>query len=273
MYLNECNVKCAFKRLSAKTANGKKMNERTSAIMYFLAFDLVAKQHGKSELDLSPKENFRKLMANEYYSLVVLGSKINEVKYFKEFGKIEIVKNSKCVEVKISSNFFTTRLKKASEISTKSGYPKRPVPLLLLGPGIVQGNWGITYSSNWEENLPLFFTDIQSNTPFTDLALLVCRNEEFDGNSRNLQEILSSLLKKKFTERVADFWSSRLNIEKIFVKHIDEENLLSEQYGNYNWECGNTRREELQSMNKAGLISRILDLENILDMNNISYDK
>ena len=272
MYINESIVKCAFKRLGARINKGKSLMEKTSALMYFLAFDSVAKQIGRKTFDLSPKGSNRKKMTAEYYSLVVLSNSINEVKYFAELGKIEIGRDDKCIDRRISSNFFTVSLTNASKVATTSNYPKRPKPLLSIGPGIVQGNWGITYSSAWESNIPFFLADVQSNTSFTDLALLVCRNEEYDGNSCNLQEILSCLLKRKFTKRVADFWVTRLCSERIFVKHIDENNLLSAQYGNYNWDCGITRQEELQSMNKEGLISRILDLENILDRNNISYD-
>ena len=53
LYLNKKLVETSFRRLASSTT-GKRPSERTSALLYFLAFDATVKKMGCCPLDLNP---------------------------------------------------------------------------------------------------------------------------------------------------------------------------------------------------------------------------
>ena len=95
------------------------------------------------------------------------------VAFIKKRGKPSIL-------ARISSNFFTVPLKKGSQSAKVYFYPNRPVPVLKLGQVATGITWGISYFEDWIKNLPELLVDVKSSSPFTDLAVFVLKDFNFD---------------------------------------------------------------------------------------------
>jgi hypothetical protein len=250
---------------------GKSHLEKTSSLMYFLAFDTLAKTKDKVILELSPKDYVRKEMALEYAKLVML-NKDNDgnMQQVIELGHIEI--NGTQPEKRISSNFFTVPLKKASGISGGENYPNRPAPILRLGNISDKIKWGITYHQGWKTNILKFISGMESNTPFTDLAIFVCRNDAFANNITDWEKALCSLINKRFSDKLSSYWCDKINDEKRFIKHIVNDKFFANTLQKIDFGVTLTRRTVLRSLDKEKLIARIEYLESILDSNTIPYN-
>lgn len=278
MYLNPKLVERAFRRLMPSDSTGKSPLERTSALMYFLAFVATVKKLGNCTLDLNPDttdgKNTRSAMGVEFAKLVLLKvSSDRRIRQVFTLGQVNI--GDKTPEKRISSNFYTVPLKKASESAKTSDYPHRPAPLLKMGQVATGLKWGINYHSAWRDNLQKFFTEIKSNTPFTDLAIFVFRNECFPDGYDNIRDALSYSMQERFGADVATFWSSRMCTEKIFFKHGNDpfcdcyhESLTESEFSAVGGACD---REALQALDKTALIDRVTYLEDLLAANDIEY--
>src|SRR5579863_2784899 len=112
MYLSSEQVSVSFKRLSSRKQEGKTHLERTSAFMYFIAFDAVCKSKGKGPIDFDPDKNEgksnRKLIELEFTKLVLLNKVQGKITQVSELGKID--HTGKDPEKRISSNFLTVPL-------------------------------------------------------------------------------------------------------------------------------------------------------------------
>jgi hypothetical protein len=278
LYLNPKLVELSFKRLAPSSNAGKRPLERTSALMYFLAFDAAVKNVGCCPLDLNPNSlegrNNRQFVELEYLKLVKLKSSTDrQVRHVVVLGKID--KGGTAPEKRISSNFFTVPVKKASESVKVYNYPNRPSPLLKMGSAATQIKWGVNYHNDWKLSFPNFLGDLKGNTPFTDLAVFVSRNDHLPDNSEKLHEALASVIQERFSEDLATFWARRMDAEKIFFKHGDdpfrssysdplaEDSLSMEKLG------GN--KESLKTLDRQILIDRIVYLEGLLDAQEIEY--
>lgn len=213
----------SFKRLSSRNQTGKTHLERTSALMYFLAFDATLKFLDLKVLDINPdtligKEN-RKHYALEFEKLVLLEAQ-PELKQVLELGKITTGETHP--EKRISSNFFTVPVKKASAAKHAFFYPGRPAALLKMGFAATGVQWGIDFHDEWQKNFLKFFTKILSNTPFHDLAVFVLRGQSIDSNSTDLITALTGCIQKKFTTKLSDFWLAQMNKEKLFFRYQND---------------------------------------------------
>jgi len=220
MYLSDDLVETAFKRLSLKEEGGKVGVERTSALMYFLAYDAIAKKLQKRSFNLDPNNaeglNNRKEMELEFERCVLLSrDKNGRIRQVKELGKIE--KGGTPPGKRISSNFLTVPLKKASQSSDRSFYPKRPAPVLEMGLASTGLPWGITAYENWNDNFPLLLSDVKSRSPFTDLAIFLFRYVPIIND--DLQAFLIDNIRSRFTEKFATFWKKRICKERMFFKY------------------------------------------------------
>jgi len=277
MYLNPKLVESSFKRLAPVANTGKKPLERTSALMYFLAFDAATKRLDCCPLDLNPRtsngKTHRDAMALEFVKLVRLknGADLG-IRQVSVLGKIERGGNSP--EKRISSNFFTVPVKKASESAKSYNYPNRPSPLLKMGLAATGLKWGVDYHDSWRNNLPKLLTEMKGNTQFTDLAIFAFRNDSLP-EAENAREALSEALKKRYSEDFAMFWSGRMEAEKVFFKHGDDpfrssyQDSLTESM--FSAIVGTSDREPLKSMDKESLIDRIVYLEGLLDAHDIEF--
>jgi hypothetical protein len=271
MYINPKTVKISFNRLKSNTSSGKSHLEKTSSLMYFLAFDALAKKQGNQIIDFPPEAFVRKDMALEYAKLVMLNKDQNgNTQQVIELGLVAT--SGKDPDKRISSNFFTVPLKKASAILEGNDYPNRPVPILRLGNLNKNIKWGITYHPDWQNNFPLFISNTESNAPFSDLAIFACRNDPFANNISDWQVALCSLLSNRFTNQLSSYWCDKIKDEKRFVKHIDNNTFFSNELQNIEFVSGSSRKAILQAMDKAKLIARVEYLESILDGNSIPYD-
>jgi hypothetical protein len=217
MYIADHVLKTSFERLSSTTTNGKTGLERTSALMYFLAFDQLASKALKAKakvIDLNPDtprgQYNRSQFAAEYMNLVVVSQSPHAHIY--ELGKIAT--DGPVPEKRISANFFTTPLKRATQSASPQAYPKRPAaPLLLLG--VEQGNsrWGVTRHVDWRTNLPAFLAGNNSKTPFTDLAIVLCRSHEFSTKKHVTRVELSRAIQSMFSDELTDAWTKHLLVE------------------------------------------------------------
>ena len=278
VYLNPKLVERAFRRLAPSDSTGKSPLERTSALMYFLAFVATVKNLGCCPLDLNPDttdgKNNRSAMGVEFAKLVLLkASSDRRVRQIFTLGQVKI--GDKTPEKRISSNFYTVPLKKASESAKASDYPYRPAPLLKMGQVATGLKWGMSYHDAWRDNFQKFFTEIKSNTPFTDLAIFVFRNECLPDGYDNVRDALSCNMQERFGADVATFWSCHMNTEKVFFKHgndpfcdVYHESLTESEFSAVG---GASDREALQALDKAALIDRVTYLEDLLAANDIEY--
>lgn len=278
VYLNPKLVEISFNNLAPTTNGGKKHLERTSALMYFLAFDAAVKKLNCCPLDLDPKtingKTNRDIMSLEFVKFVLLKkSSDHKVRQVSALGQVEL--GGPEPEKRISSNFFTVPVKKASESAKAYEYPSRPASLLKIGAIATGLKWGIDYHDNWCSNFPKFLTEMKGRTPFTDLAVFIFRNEPLQEGYGNLRETLSRAMYGRFGGDLAAFWSQRMDMEKVFFKHGDDpfrdnhQDALTES--TFSAIGGVSDREALQSLDKAMLIDRVVYLEGLLAAHDIEY--
>lgn len=252
--------------------------ERTSALMYFLAFDAAVKNLDCRPLDLNPRsmegKNNRQVVELEYVKLVQLKpSDEGKVRHVVTLGKID--KGGSPPEKRISSNFFTVPVKKASESAKVYTYPNRPAPLLKMGAAATNIKWGVDYHNDWKTSLPKLLMELKSSTPFTDLAVLVTRNDPFSDGSMKMHVALSSAIHKRFGEDLADFWAKRMDTEKVFFKHGEDpfrssySDPLAADY--LSMESRASDKEALKTLDKDVLVDRVVYLEGLLDDQDIEY--
>jgi hypothetical protein len=278
LYLNPKLVELSFKRLAPVSSAGKRPLERTSALMYFLAFDAAVKNLDCCPLDLNPRsmegKNNRQTMELEYVKLVQLKpSEDRQVRHVVVLGRID--KGGTSPEKRISSNFFTVPVKKASESAKVYNYPNRPAPLLKMGSSATHIKWGVDYHNDWKTSLPKLLVELKGNTPFTDLAVFVTRNDHLPDGSVKVHEALSSSIQKRFGEDLATFWAKRMDAEKVFFKHGEDPFRSSYNdplaVDDLSTESMASDKEALKTLDKDVLVDRVVYLEGLLDAQDIEY--
>lgn len=263
-FINPSLVQESFARLASKSEGGKTHLERTSAILYFLAFDAAARNVKKNLLDLDPDllegKNNRKQLELEFTKLVLLGTENGQPIQFSEFGKID--STNIAPEKRISANFLTVPLKKATTESQPFYYPKRPnSPLLRLGTVATKKKWGISRHEDFEKNFFIVINSARSSTPAYDLGVLIFRDTAFPSSQQNIFEGISDQLEKKFTPELAELLKKRIDKEKILIRSKQE------HFINYycNFIKDNKEKEKAidkyQKMTREELIAKIEELE------------
>ena len=164
-YLNSELVCKSFERLSSQITTGKSHLERTSVLMVFFAVNAACKNLDVDSLDLNPAtlqgRNTRKSVELEFTKLVLVGNTHGGIKQVIELGKID--EDGTSPEKRISSNFLTVPLKRASDQTAPYYYPRRPkAPLLKMGPAATGRKWGIDYHDDWMSNFFVMLTTIKS---------------------------------------------------------------------------------------------------------------
>jgi len=278
VYLNPKLVSISFQNLAPTIKVSKKHSERTSALMYFLAFDAAAKRMNCCPMDLNPKtvsgKHNREALTLEFVKLVFLEpASDNNIRQVATLGHVVIA--GKPPEDRISSNFLTVPATKASKAAEAYNYPGRPAPLLKIGEAATGLKWGLDYHSDWRENILKFFTEMRGKAPFTDLAIFALRNDSFPADLNDVREALACVLKDRFGEDLATFWAQRMEKEKYFFKHGDEPFRDSYQAplteSAFSAVGGASDRDALQSLDKATLIDRVVYLEGLLTAHDIEY--
>jgi len=267
-YLNPSLVQESFDRLASKDSGGKSHLERTSAILYFLAFDAACQSTQKAELDLDPDrlegKNNRKQLELEFTKLVLLDSDLGQPIQFLEFGKID--STNIAPEKRISANFLTVPLKKATTESQPFYYPKRPrAPLLKMGTVATKKKWGMAHHEDFEKNLFIVLSSARSSTPAFDLAVLIFRNTDFPPSQLDIYAGLNDQLVKKFTPRVVALFKKRIEREKVLIR--SKHSAFVDHYSNFiKLEKKKiSSDDQYENMSREELIAKIRELEAALN--------
>lgn len=272
-YLKAEQITTCFSRLASRKSEGKTPMERTSALMYFLSVNAALKSINQTRIDLNPDKtegaNNRKRIELEFTKLVLLSHQNGELFQVCELGKV--AESEKSPEKRISSNFLTVPLKKASEQTRPYNYPKRPsTPLIKMGPAATGLKWGMEIHEEWRENLPKLFSEVVCPTVFTDLAVFVFRDHNFLDIPSTYLEAFSMALKHRFTNDLAEFWIEKIKKEQVLVKHM-----AAPFSSNYEpMVNGRTKIKEVKTPQDVKVLKkRIQYLEGLLDKNGIIYKK
>ncbi len=272
VYISPEIVKNSFKRLAfvQKSEGDTKTGlERTSSLMYFFAFDIVSKRHKNDIVDIDTNsfdgKTSRDEFILEYTKLVVLkNSPSGKPRHVACLGEVQV--GGKRPEGKIRSNFLSVPVDKASIAEKVYEYPRRPIPLLLLGPAATGKKYGMMHHPKFEQNLSKFLSEFKSRTPYTDLAIFLCRNDQIEiADGSDGMKVLFEAIKNKFTDRLSSYLIAKIESEKLFSSgKIDWNNFVSESFCDILSESTfSSRKEELQSMSKTELIELVLKLENV----------
>jgi hypothetical protein len=201
--------------------------------------------------------------------LVLICNRNGKIFQVCELGKI--AGSEKSPEKRISSNFLTVPLKKASEQTQPSYYPRRPsTPLIKMGPAATGIKWGMEIHEDWKQNFPKLFSEIVGPTVFTDLSIFIFKDNKFSNSPSNYIEALSPALRERFTSELAEFWIEKIKKEQVLVKHIvdpfvsNHEPMLKSRNDLKDGE----NFQDVKSMKK-----RIQYLEELLNKHRISYIK
>jgi hypothetical protein len=267
-YFNQELVCRSFENLSSRGMAGKTHMERTSALMYFLSVDAALKYFNATMLDLNPDNlngvNSRKQVELEFTKLVLVGDTASGLGQVTELGKVEWGGTSP--EKRISSNFFTVPMKKASNQSAPFYYPSRPTnsALLKMGQAATGKHWGICFHDNWKPNFLRILATAKSSTPSLDFAVFVCRDSLIDNGELNLFTALGKQLTKRFTKNLSDYWIARIEKEKVLARDVEAP--FAAKYSqfttSYTHPRSTTKKYDL--MKKSELIKRIYHLESIM---------
>ena len=263
-YLNPTLVSEAFSRLASRNTTGKSHLERTSALMVFLSMDAMHKQFSVERLNFSPAcsegRSNRKQLELEFTKMVLVGHRRGRFWQVIELGKVD--EGAKSPDKRLSSNFLTVPLKKASEQSAPLFYPRRPnTPLLVLGGTAPGDKWCVAYHGDWREHVLKILTSVTSPTPMRDLAVFVCRDCAVDAKDTDLFEVLGTKLGDRFTASLSDYWRQRIEKERPFARNFDEP--FVKQYVSFSQPSVSSDRRirQYDRWNKADLIARIRELE------------
>ena len=263
----------SFNRLSARESDGKKHLERTSALLYFLAFDATCKHFDVEFLDFAPEtsqgKNHRRQFELEFSRLVVLKNTPDSLKQVIELGKIN--SNGTIPEQRVSSNFFSVPVKKASNGSNPYFYPNRQkAPVFSMGKSATGVHWGVARFEQWQSNFPKLLLGAKSSTPSIDLSLFVIRDHPVRQEAEDIFSVILELLRKKFTVELCEYFSARFEEEKIFANHLNS--VFSTHHKAFvdNYVEEFTEENYYKSMKKEDLIQRVIFLEGLLKKNNIN---
>jgi hypothetical protein len=275
MYLGANQVALSFKRLASRQ-DGKSHLEKTSSLMYFLAFDAVCKARDTTRLDLNPStmdgKNCRKEVELQFTKLVLLKSDREGICQVSELGRLDFTSTEPAK--RISSNFFTVPLKKATMQVEPYFYPKRPnAPLLKLGQAATGVKWGIEYHDHWQLNFPKFLGEVTEHSPFTDLAIFVLRDQYFDEASANFTyiEAIKRKLGEYFSADLAAFWVKKIEREKVMIRHIKQ--LFFPTYTSSLSAIDTPQAARFAEHSRSQLLDYIAYLESVLDLNGIQITK
>ena len=277
MYFTEEQVSVSFKRLaSRKRTDGKKTKthlERTSVLMCFLAFDARCKNVSLARLDMNPDKaegkGNREAIALEFAKLVLLDPTPRKMLQVLELGKVS--GGGKDPAERLSSNFLTVPLKKATEQSGAFFYPRRPpsTPIIKLGQTATGLKWGMEYHQDWPTSLPKLLSEVKDSTPFTDLAIFVMRDTRLAGS--DYIEALSGAISARFSEQLAMFWVDKVKKEKLLAKHILA-NPFSSTHQAFARSTQTTSVNRFELVTRDELLGHISHLEGILKANQIEFE-
>jgi hypothetical protein len=265
VFLSDDTIHGAFAALADSAKTKRRGGERTSGLLYFMAFDSVAARINQPCLDLSPTTPSGRLnrqrLGVAFTELVQVS--VGPLKQIVSFGDVRI--GGAAPSQRLSSNFLTTRLKQASSALEPLDYPKRPaLPLLCLGTG--NNRWGISRHDHWQESFGACFRDARSRHPFTHLAVLVLRGTPLEARGGDWAEVIAAALGARLSAELVELWMARIQRERRFGAEqvIGFQEVPSRVLDR--WRSGS--REEI-----VVLRERVEYLETVLRQHRISFER
>lgn len=222
MWIDRKVVHDALKGLREMEPTPKRGKERTSCLMYFLAFNKLVARGSTEPILLDPEtgpgRQNRREYTKEYAKLVSVGTTENGKELWVDnLGDVNFSGKRQSAN-KFSADFLTVPLKRASTAKSPQGHPRRPSPLLTLGVTVYGLKWGAEMHPEWKSNLPDFLNDRLSPTKWTNLAIFVFRKEPMDPK-KSLVRNLEDLIKQQFTKQLSMLWCSMIKAEKRRLNH------------------------------------------------------
>ncbi len=163
-----------------KRSEGKTGMERTSILATFLAFDRLERDLSAASIDLSDGTIARNLIKNYYHDCLTMGELHGTPYEVVDFGWIQEA-GTRQLASRLSSNFLTTGLKRASELANPSDWPRRPkAPLLQLGLPLEGKRWGVAKHPDWMTNLETVYGDRICELNTFPLILFLLRHIELE---------------------------------------------------------------------------------------------
>lgn len=269
-------VRGSFGRLRMNLVEGKIGVERTSALFYFLAFD--ASHKSQTPLSFDPdtivgRQN-REAFSTEYCKLATLKT-LGCGKFLCTEDLGLVTQNGTSPVKRVSSNFLTVPVKKGSQRTLPLDYPKRPLPLLVLGPGLVSSKWGVGAHPDWQVNLHKFLSEKITRTPFTDLAVFVLRDDKLLGDG-SFDNALSVGLANRFSTELSDFWSRQVIREsRTFRPNLPagwRSEVYHDAFSDEAWISSVQRGGSGESSRVEFLENRVIYLEDLLRRNLIPFN-
>ncbi len=207
----------------------KKLNlERTSGLMYFLGVDKVQKVTGSSVVEIHRDQDTKRYFTEAMSELLVLGVDAQEHEYQANFlGEITV--DTVKISNKTNKNFLSTQVSRA--VGNPKGYPTRPPqPLLSLGAGATQS--GVTKSTDWLENIPVYLNFRECGEDSMPLIVFLLRNTDLIEDEDDLRLVITEGLARHFTDEVVDFLMSNASFSNLdrnsFTSELWEINQLPE---------------------------------------------
>ena len=242
--------------------------------MYFLAFDATCRRFDLTVLDVNPQtttgKTARQQLQLEFAKLSSVKSLSGVPRQVSRFGEID--EGGISPEKRMSSNFLTVPVTRATTQSEPFYYPRRPVaPLLKIGPAATGKKWGIERHDKWFTSLLRLCDHIPFPTQMFDLAIFVCRNMRIEDDGASLLDGIRVSLRERFTEEVSSHWIHRIEKEKLIFPAFSSP--LLDVFSP--WETGylgkSGREGEYKKMSKDELIERIGELETMLERSGVEY--
>ncbi len=227
-------------------------------------------------LDFDPSKNIglqhRNLMTLEYSKLVLLCTSKRPGMHNQTINMGEVVCDKTAPEKRISSNFFTVPLKKASGSAAPLDYPRRKHgPLFKMGKLTPNVTWGIRAHEDWVSSLSSMLAERRTTTPFFDLALFVFRNNSFYEPSPTLADTLCALIGDHYPVDFAEYWQKRIRQETRLRKDSGDfyQASYSNTFSSPEWlarDASSVQRDE------QTVSSRVTYLEDLLRKHNIPFN-
>ncbi len=163
-----------------KRTEGKTGMERTSILATFLSFDRLERDLSAASIDLSDGTIARNLIKDYYHDCLTMGELHGKPYEVVDFGWIQDA-GTRQLASRLSSNFLTTGLKRASELANPSDWPRRPkAPLLQLGLPLEGKRWGVAKHPDWMTNLETVFGDRICGLNTFPLIVFLLRHQELE---------------------------------------------------------------------------------------------
>lgn len=201
-------------KLLADESDGKLNQERTSALAYFLAADMLQHQLSMEVVSIPQRSEARKTYTKMVTKLLVFDKNNDNLEYqANHLGHIMV--HSDSIATKTGKNFLSTQVIRASESTKEADYPTRPAgrELLVLGIKTGEGRFGIKKHINWKKSLMEYIDFRLCGRDTFPLIVFLLRSKKIEIED-SIEEAVRTSLSEEFTGDVVDFLLDNAVIEE-----------------------------------------------------------